>query len=149
MFAGTDVNRGAVVVALAFGCLALPAQAPAATLDVCPVGCTYASISVAVTAASPFDTVNVAAGTYNETQVLVNQPLTLHGAGRDQSIIDGGNAVGLPTGGTVRVDTAAGDVTMDGFTIRHAGTGGGTRVALFEKASAPGPAFTFTDIEIV
>ena len=44
-------------------------------------------------------------GTYNETQVLIDKPLTVQGAGPDQSIIDGGDATGLPTAGLVRVET--------------------------------------------
>lgn len=146
---GSPLSKRALVLAASVGCLLIPAQATAATLDVCPVGCTYSSIQTAVTAANPSDTVNVAAGTYNEPQVLIDKALTLHGAGRGLTIIDAGGGAGLASIGTIRVQLPAGDVNVDGFTLRNpASDGAGNRAGVFEKATAPGPEFTFTGIEI-
>src|SRR6476661_376078 len=141
--------RIALLAGLLAALVLVTSASAAATLDVCPSGCTYSSIQAAVTAANPGDTVQVAPGTYNETQVVVDKPLTLQGAGPGQSIIDGGSATGLPSVGTVHVQTSAGDVTIDGFTIRNAGADGGNNtVALFEKAPAPGPTFRFTHLAL-
>ena len=65
-----------------------------ATLCVNPGGTSgcYARIQVAVIAAAPNDTINVAAGTYTET-VTIGKPLSLVGAGRSATTID---ATGLP-----------------------------------------------------
>lgn len=59
--------------------LLLAATVQAATLNVGP-GQTYTTIQAAVTAASPGDTIHVAAGTYAE-QVTIAKALTLEGAG--------------------------------------------------------------------
>ena len=44
--------------------------AQASTLTVCPSGCDYTSIQMAVYAAHPNDTIEVHSGTYNESVVL-------------------------------------------------------------------------------
>ena len=143
------MSRLLTLVTAALLCLAVAIPAGAATRDVCPSGCTYSSIQAAVAAADPGDTITVAPGTYAEPQILIDKPLTVIGAGSGESIIDGGDATGLPTVGTVHVELAEGDVTFSGFTIRNAGTDtGGTRAALFEKATASGPTFEFTDVVI-
>ncbi|MGZ5370368.1 hypothetical protein [Aeromicrobium sp.] len=69
------------------------APAHAADLDVCASGCTYTTIQAAVTAADPNDSINVQAGTYNETTpILIAKPLTIKGAGVGSTIVDGGGA---------------------------------------------------------
>lgn len=55
--------------------------ATAATLDVCPSGCTYGTIQTAINAAAPGDTVAVGPGTYVEN-IIIDRPLTLQGVGK-------------------------------------------------------------------
>src|SRR4051794_15862552 len=51
-----------------------------------PAGC-LSPIQAAVTAASPGDTITVAAGTYKES-VTITKPLILRGAGASTTIVD-------------------------------------------------------------
>jgi parallel beta-helix repeat protein len=66
----------------------LISNASAATIIVCPSGCTYSSIQKAIDAASSGDTIEVQSGTYYE-QVIVDKTLKLQGENRDTTIIDG------------------------------------------------------------
>jgi len=76
----------------------------------------YATIQAAINAASSSDIINVAAGTYNESQILINKPLTLQGAGYTTTTIDGG---ATSTGGLVKITASSGTVTLSGFTIQN------------------------------
>jgi hypothetical protein len=87
----------------------------------------YHTIQAAIAAASPGDTIMVAAGTYAEA-VTINKRLTLMGAKagvdartRDtstgESILDG-STLGVVLGGFV-VSDAVSNVTIDGFEIRN------------------------------
>ena len=61
-------------------CLLLCVGARAETLDVCPTGCTYASIQNAIDASSDGDTIAVAAGTYHEFDItLQGKAITISG----------------------------------------------------------------------
>jgi hypothetical protein len=96
-----------------------PESARAATLDVCPSGCTYSSIQAAIDAASTGDTITIGAGTYEEI-LSIAKNLTLQGAGAAQTTIDGDEGA--------RVVTIAADATVaiDGVTITgSSGLGGG------------------------
>ena len=67
----------AAVVSILF-----PIAADAATITVCPAGCDETSVKVAVTNASPGDTVLISAGTYTESSDIdVNKSLTIQGSG--------------------------------------------------------------------
>jgi hypothetical protein len=133
----------AVFVAL----LLAPAANAASTINVC-AACANTTIQSGIDAAAPGDTVAVAAGTYNESQVLVNKPVTVQGAGVGQSIIDGGAAT-LGTSGMVRVDTTAGDVKIDGFTLRNAGGTPSLRIAVILKSvGAVSKTLTFSNNRI-
>ena len=100
--------------------LALGASAQAATLCVDQhnkTGC-LSTISAAVAAAQPGDTINVDSGTYKE-DVVIAQSLSLVGEGRDNTIID---ATGLANG--IYVDgfdnLGLSDVIVTGFTVMNA-----------------------------
>lgn len=113
---------GGLAIIAAFVLSVAPAHA--ATLSV-PSG-TYPTIQSAITAAAAGDTINVAAGTYNE-QIIVNKQLTINGSkagisagvnagtrGTEESIVNGGFIIskasqyyGTPVDGTV----------VDGFTV--------------------------------
>lgn len=83
------MKRGALLLlaTLTIAGLCVASAAVAATLNVCPSGCTYATIQGAINAASPGDTVAVGPGTYVEN-VVIDRSLTLqgvrkgHGTGR-------------------------------------------------------------------
>lgn len=98
----------------------------------------YPTISAAIAAANPGDTVRVAGGTYRE-QVVVDKAIKLHGAGREKTIIDGENRTDLTSLGQVRV-VAAGDVEVSGFTITRAGRPGaaGDYAAIYTESSVAG-----------
>lgn len=96
------------------------APAAAATLCVSPGGhdgC-FATISAAVAAASPGDTIQIAHGTYAET-VTIAKPVSLVGANRHNTRID---ATGLPYG--IVIDglgnPGLADVSVTGLTINGA-----------------------------
>ena len=79
----------------------------------------YTSISAAIAAANPGDTIMVSPGTYNE-HIWINKPLTIIGADKETTIIDGSglNQVGVEIINTNHVD-------FSGFTIQNAETEGG------------------------
>jgi hypothetical protein len=78
----------------------------------------FARIQVALDAVATGGKVNVAEGTYNESQVKITKAVTLAGAGAETTVIDGQGGTGLAETGTVRI-TAAGNVTVTGFAIRN------------------------------
>jgi parallel beta-helix repeat protein len=93
---------------------------PASTLCVNPngkSGC-YATIQAAVDKASAGDVVSVAQATYHE-DVVIGKPLSLIGAGAENTIID---ATGLPNGIDVDGHNNAGlaHVNVTGFTVQNA-----------------------------
>jgi hypothetical protein len=110
--------------------LALPSAANAAVRSVSQSGadvgpCTLSPcrhIAYATTQANPGDTVSVDTGTYVETQVLVNKPLTLQGAGIGQTIVkqDPANPNSTPEGLIRIASPSTGDITISGFTLAGA-----------------------------
>ena len=78
-------------------------------------GAAFKTIQEAVSAAAASgDTINVAAGTYNEN-VTINKSLILHGAGRASTTIVG-QQVGSELGAIV-VTPGVNNVTIEGFTV--------------------------------
>ncbi|MGE3820168.1 MAG: hypothetical protein AB7I30_12170, partial [Isosphaeraceae bacterium] len=75
----------------------------------------FGSITAAVAAASPNDTVLVHPGTYNENNILVNKALTITSvAGAGSTIVNGG-AGATPQAGIFRVINTTGTVTIGGL----------------------------------
>jgi parallel beta-helix repeat protein len=88
---------------------------PASALATITVPDNYSTIQAAVNAASVGDTVFVRAGVYPE-HVTINKALTLTGANRASTIVDGG-------GSGEGLYVSANGVTISGFTVRNAVTG--------------------------
>ena len=96
---------GPIAAILIFGLVIafLPVSAGiAASLDVCLSGCPYSSIQAAINAATPGDTIIVAAGTYTE-QILIQKELTLIGAGIGNTVVKAPNTRVTAPGYTVQV----------------------------------------------
>ncbi|MBY5959924.1 nitrous oxide reductase family maturation protein NosD [Membranicola marinus] len=87
-------------------------QLRADTIEVCAT-CPVTTLQAGIDQASPYDTVQVAAGTYPEYNIVINKPLYLLGIG--QPIIDGENKGEI-------VQITSDSVTLDGFVIRHVET---------------------------
>jgi hypothetical protein len=89
-----------------------------------------ATIGAAVTKANDDDTIQIAAGTYNESNIFISKRLTLNGADAATTIVDGGQ--------NGRVFTLSSDATLSHLTIQNGRTpenpnifisgGGGVRV---------------------
>jgi hypothetical protein len=88
----------------------VPTATHAATLDVCPSGCTYTSIQAAIDAAALGDKITIGAGAY-DGMLAIGKNLTLQGAGAAQTTINGG------VGGSVITIAIGTTVTIDGVTI--------------------------------
>lgn len=110
--------RLAVALALVASGMALGVRPAHAAIINVPAD--HATISAAVAAASPTDTIVVAAGTYNE-QVFIDKTLTLQGAkaGVDaRTRATTGESIITHTHGPVQI--CANNVVIDGFTIEGA-----------------------------
>lgn len=102
-------------------------------------GCdAFATVQGGVNGVATGGTVNVAAGTYNEAQVLITRTMTVTGAGAATTTINGGNAA-LTAAGAVRIVTAAGQTgttTFSGFTVTNPGLSSetlGTHVTIYAR----------------
>jgi hypothetical protein len=102
------------------------------------------TIPLALSSAMPGDTIVVAAGTYTESQILIDKPVKLMGSGATTTIIDG-QFVAPPTVGLVRITANTGDVTFSGFTVRNAGKTSGTRVGIYAQSAYSGVTYTITN----
>lgn len=157
MLAAVGLTAGALLVA----------AAPAAAADITvnddtagpgPVGANcaapnFATIPAAVTAAASGDRILVCAGTYTQPQVLLDKAVQLIGTPGGLSIIDGGNATGMPSTGLIRTnDSTNGDVLVQDFVLRNAGqvgTGGSTpRFAIVPKGDDLGATQDFNRVQI-
>ena len=124
---GSAVKAAVAALLLVVLSLALVQRAGAATLTVCPAGppaCDYPTIQAAIAAAAPNDTITVANGTYAETGILINKPLTIIGESQAGVIVTGGNQVGYPywvfriePPATVPAGVTAGDITISNLSI--------------------------------
>jgi parallel beta-helix repeat protein len=111
------VRRTALAI-VTVAAAASPAVAATKCVSHTPKAGCFTTISAAVAAAAPFDTIAVRAGTYAE-DVTIPKPLSIIGAGPDDTIVD---ATGLPNGFTIDGLHNPGleDVNVRGFTSRHA-----------------------------
>ena len=113
-------QKHALIVQMTLGLTLLGISASGATLCVNPggTGGCSATISAAVAAAAPNDTIRVARGVYHE-DVVIDQALSLIGAGVEDTVID---ATGLPNG--INIDghnhPALAHVSVTGFTVKDA-----------------------------
>lgn len=80
------------------------------------------TIGGAVAAATAGDTINVAAGTYNESNINIDKSLTINGAGAKTTIVDAGR------NGRV-FDVCCGTINISGLTIKNGFTGASMRVS--------------------
>lgn len=87
------LNASAVLLLVVFG--VLPISSHAATLEVCPVGCTYSSVQTAIDAAAPGDEVLIhpasSAAGWNESLTINTANLVLRGS---ESVVPSANMVG-------------------------------------------------------
>ena len=102
----------------------------------------FATIQNGVDAVDAGGTVNVAAGTYVEDNILINQGMTVQGAGVGFSIIDASASVA--TGSVVEINIASGDVLFDGFTI----TTGASLHGMHETSTSSGSTITISHNKI-
>ena len=112
----------------------------------CTVPGSHTTIQAAV-ANTACDPINVTAGTYNEN-IVINRALTLMGAGSASTFINGVN-----TGPNVAVVniTAAGNVTLSGFTITNAPTtnDGDLRFGVLTNSSSSGVTYAIVGNKVV
>jgi hypothetical protein len=115
--------------------VALPAAASAATLDVCPSGCSYTTPQAAVDAVASGDTVSIAPGTYPGIALdagFSTDGLTIRGAGAAATTLTGGlsiaNAAPLIDALTIRDMTVSGASAGDPSSVVSAfASDGGVR----------------------
>lgn len=96
MAAGRIIRRLLAPIGIACLLLAIGSIGPAVyATDRCvhPIGAggCFTTIQAAVTAAADDDTINIAAGTYNENVIVGSKRLTFIGAGADSTFVDGSN----------------------------------------------------------
>ncbi|UCF08634.1 MAG: hypothetical protein JSW28_02795, partial [Thermoplasmata archaeon] len=97
------VVGGFIVLAIVLLMMMNAEKAEGATLDV-PVP--YPTITDAIIAANPTDTINVGAGTYNEN-LAINKSLTIQGAGFNVVTVNGDHVINQS------------NVYIDGFTFAN------------------------------
>ncbi len=124
---------------LAFGRVAIqPVQAAVRCVNPGGTNGCFATIGAAVAAAEAGDTINVAAGTYNEQVTLNKANLILRGAqaGIPACARPGGATEAVITHANGAVQINAAGVTLDGFTIQ--GTTGGLNAGISVGANISG-----------
>ena len=120
--------RALLALTLVLAALGLaPTATYAATLAVCPSGCTYTGIQAAIDAAASGDTITIGAGSYTAL-LSIGKNLTLQGARADKTTINGGgggSVITIASNATVAIDgvtVTGGNNTQFGGGINNAGT---------------------------
>jgi parallel beta-helix repeat protein len=103
-----------LIVLLLLGVLASAFSIRSARADTIIVPDDYATIQLAINAASSGDTIFVRAGIYSEN-VVVNKTVSLNGENMENTIIDGGNLDNT-------VSVTASDAVISGFTVTNSGS---------------------------
>jgi uncharacterized repeat protein (TIGR02543 family) len=107
----------------------------------------YPTITAAIAAASPGDTIMVGPGTYNE-EVVIDKAVKVLGSGAGSTFINGTGVV-LASAGLVKI-TAPGDVTFDGFTVENAPLDPSlNRFGIFSESGASSVTYTISNNEII
>lgn len=86
-------------------------SARAATITVCPSGCSHATLGAAVQAAADGDVIEVHAGTY-PAGLVVTKPITIRGAGPEQTILTSGGR-----GAVLALRNTSGRTTVEHLTL--------------------------------
>jgi hypothetical protein len=123
--------------------LAAVSTASAATRSVCPVGCPYSTIQGAVDAAGNGDVIQIGKGRYVENVVIVEKRVTLQGADRRTTIIDGNGQGPVVTIGDPGTGSRAA-AGISGLTLTRGYSPNGGGIALFF-----GGALTLRDSTVV
>lgn len=114
-------------------------------------GCdSFDTIQGGVNAVATGGLVLVAAGTYNESQVLIERAMTVTGAGAATTIINGGN-IPIASAGLVRINLPlldTGNVTFSDFTVMNPGLTGSSRYHVFGKPISPASTVTIFNLVI-
>jgi predicted outer membrane repeat protein len=101
--------------------LAFLDPALAATLDVCDT-CAHTTVGSAVAASTPGDTIRVAAGTYVESGLTLNDTVVIEGAGSGLTVLQSASAeVVSVRGGTVEISGVELDNTQSGRGVAVSG----------------------------
>lgn len=127
LFALTLCTAIAILVTGPGGRLLTPVKA--ATLTVCPNGCSSSTINGAIALANPGDTIQVAAGTYNEFVEVNKNNLTLLGANSSNNPCNAARGpesiVGLPN---AAFHITANNVVVQGFLVQGVSSGLGAGI---------------------
>lgn len=86
---GTRVRGGTAALLSAWALFASGTEAATLCVNTTGTSGCYTQIAAAVTAASSGDTIAIAAGTYNESNIALSKSLAFTGAGTTSTIIDG------------------------------------------------------------
>jgi predicted outer membrane repeat protein len=105
-------------------------SAHAAVLNVCKQGCAYSTVQSAVDAAASRDTIQIGKGTFFENVSIVDKSLTLSGAGKDFTTLDGGFHDSVIKFNITVASNSLPKVAIVGMTVTHgkANYGGGISV---------------------
>ena len=108
-------------------------ESRAATLDVCPSGCTYSLIQTAIAAATTGDVVVIGAGTYDE-HLLVQIDLTLQGEDAATTVVhptSSGSVVDLAGESANPITVTVNDLTITGGNSAFGGGIASTHATIF------------------